>query len=39
MMLKPNDEQAAMAIAASFQEYIDPLADDGEFTFTLEKQP
>jgi len=39
MMLKPNDEQAAMAIAAAFQEYIDPIADDSDFTFTLEKQP
>lgn len=37
-IFETKDHQRAMAVADSFREYIDPVADDGEFTFTLEKQ-
>lgn len=34
VVFETKDPQRAMAVADSFREYIDPIADDAEFTFT-----
>lgn len=38
-IFEAKDHQRAMAVADSFREYIDPIADDSDkITFTPEKQ-